>query len=93
MFVRSDAAEKAAAAAGQNQIGRAADRFLGIKNNLRVFVVTLHFGDQLRKLHGVLTGTGDGVAGAVWTGVPVGEMAGWAAGAPVDAAGVADVPG
>jgi hypothetical protein len=50
MFVRSDAAEKAAA--GQDQIGRAADRFLGIKNNLRVFVVTLHFGDQLRKLHG-----------------------------------------
>ena len=92
MFVRSDAAEKAAAA-GQDQIGRAADRFLGIKNNLRVFVVTLHFGDQLRKLHGVLPGTGGGVPGAVWTGVPVGEMAGCAAGAPVDAAGVADVPG
>ena len=85
MLVRSDAAEKAAAAAGQDQIGRAADRFLGIKNNLRVFVVTLHFGDQLRKLHGVLPGTGGGV--------PVGEMAGCAAGAPVDAAGVADVPG
>ena len=92
MFVRSDAAEKAAAA-GQDQIGRAANRFLGIKNNLRVFVVTLHFGDQLRKLHGVLSGTGAGVPGAVWTGVPVGEVAGCAAGAPVDAAGVADVPG
>ena len=92
MPVRSGAAEKAAAA-GQDQIGRAADRFLGIKNNLRVFVVTLHFGDQLRKLHGDLPGTGDGVPGEVWTGVPVGEMAGCAAGAPVDAAGVADVPG
>jgi hypothetical protein len=91
MFVRSDAAEKAAA--GQDQIGRAADRFLGIKNNLRVFVVTLHFGDQLRKLHGDLPGTGGGVPGGVWTGVPVGEMAGCAAGALVDAAGVADVPG
>jgi hypothetical protein len=91
MFVRSAAAEKAAA--GQDQIGRAADRFLGIKNNLRVFVVTLHFGDQLRKLHGVLPGTGDGVSSGVWTGVSVGEMAGCAAGAPVDAAGVADVPG
>jgi hypothetical protein len=92
MFVRSDAAEKAAAGR-QDQIGRAADWFLGIKNNLRVFVVTLHFGDQLRKLHGVLPGVGGGVPGGVWTGVPVGEMAGCAAGAPVDAAGVADVPG
>jgi hypothetical protein len=92
MFVRSDAAKKAAAA-GQDQIGRTADWFLGIKNNLRVFVVTLYFGDQLRKLHGVLPGTGGGVPGGVWSGVPVGEIAGCAAGAPLDAAGVVDVPG
>ena len=92
MLVRSDAAEKAAAGR-QDQIGRAADRFLGIKNNLRVFVVTLHFGDPLRELHGDLPATGGGVPGGVWTGVPVSEMAGCAAGAPVDAAGVADVPG